>query len=357
MNTRPKIDEIDVKILKALLKDPRTSFTEIAKDCRMSTNAIRIRFKQLKEGGVIKGAIMQVNPKSLGFNCIAYLKIQTDINEEAKVRDFLEKTPCIIWVSQQIDKFNITSFLALKTVDELAHTVEQIKNHSHVLEVEVGIWIDVTQLDHTDNLVIETFDGVPHTSELTSKDENPEPKIAHSHVVSELAEDKHSIALQEVDKIDLQIIRILSEDASISFRKVAEQLGISTQSVIRRYDRLKKEEVLTYSSITVNLKKLGYLGYATLGIKISNKHKISKIFEKILQVPNIIIAFRILGPFQIVVGVPFTNIEQLFERCQEVGKIQGVTQIDLFVHKQFPEWPLNFFTKLVSKRLQKNLRK
>lgn len=258
-----------------------------------------------------------------------------------------------IWVSQQIDKFNITSFLALKTVDELAHTVEQIKNHSHVLDVEVGIWIDVTHLDHPENLVIETYDGLPHTNEKTSEEENSEPKIVHSHVVSELAYDKNSTAPQELDKIDLQIIRILSEDASMSFRKVAEQLDISTQSVIRRYNRLKKEEVLTYSSITVDLKKLGYVGYATLGIKISNKHKISKIFENILQVSNIIIAFRILGPLHILVGVPFMNIEQLFELYQEVGKIQGITQIDLFVHKQFPKWPLNLFTKLVSKQLQK----
>jgi DNA-binding Lrp family transcriptional regulator len=43
----------------------------------------------------------------------------------------------------------------------------------------------------------------------------------------------------------------------MSFRKVAEMLGISTQAVIRRYNRLKKN-VLSYSSITVNLEKLGY---------------------------------------------------------------------------------------------------
>lgn len=101
MSIRPKIDEIDVKILKALLKDPRTSFAEIAEDCGMSTNAIRMRFKQLKEEGVIQGAIMQLNPKSLGYDCIAYLRIQAHINEEANVRDFLKKIPCIFGLANK----------------------------------------------------------------------------------------------------------------------------------------------------------------------------------------------------------------------------------------------------------------
>jgi Lrp/AsnC family transcriptional regulator for asnA, asnC and gidA len=351
LNTQPKIDEVDVRILKALLKDPRTSFADIAKDCEMSANAIRMRFKRLKKEGVIKGAIMQVNPKSLGYDCICHLGIQVDVNEEANVLEFLEKTPCIIGSNQQIGKFNIVSFLALKNVDELAHTVELVKSHPHVFSVEVGIWVDVVQLDHPDNLVIEPVDELPHISELTSKDEKPKPKIIHSNVVSELAEEKHLTVSHELDKTDLLIIGILSENARMSFRKIAEQLGISTQSVIRRYNRLKKD-VLPYSSITVDLEKVGYMGYASLGTTISNQYKISKIFERILQIPNIITAFRVLGPVHIVVGVPFANIEQLFKLYQEVAKIPGVIQIDLFLHKQFPKWPLNIFPKLVSKLLQ-----
>lgn len=96
MSVRPKIDEIDVRILRILLKDPRTRFAEIARDCKMTTNAIRMRFKRLKETGVIKGAIMQVNPKSLGYNCIAFLGIQADANNETSVYDFLEKIPSIV---------------------------------------------------------------------------------------------------------------------------------------------------------------------------------------------------------------------------------------------------------------------
>lgn len=80
MNNRPKIDEIDVKIMRALLKSPRASFTEIAENCRKSTLTINKRFNRLKNMGIRTGAITQINPKSFGYSCIADL-IQTDINE------------------------------------------------------------------------------------------------------------------------------------------------------------------------------------------------------------------------------------------------------------------------------------
>ena len=90
---------------------------------------------------------------------------------------------------------------------------------------------------------------------MTAKREEATPKIIHSDAVSDLAENKESTATHELDKIDLLIINILSENAFMSFRKVAEKLRISTQAVIRRFNRLKKG-VLVYSSITVNLHSL-----------------------------------------------------------------------------------------------------
>lgn len=244
MSVRPKIDEVDVSLLKTLLKDPRTIFTEIAKDCGLSTNAIRMRFKKLKKTGVITGAIMQVNPKSLGFNCIAFLMIQADTNQETSVYDFLEKTPSIIKNFTQIGRYNIISFVALKSVGDLSHTIEHVRSHPYIRNVEHGILIDVTNMDHPESLIIDTFNGLTHTTGQLSKNEDSKTMITSSHV-SELAAENHLWASHELDKIDLQIIRVLSENADMSFRKVANQIGISTPNLIGRYKRLRKE-VLPY---------------------------------------------------------------------------------------------------------------
>jgi Lrp/AsnC family transcriptional regulator for asnA, asnC and gidA len=345
LNVRPKIDETDITILKTLLNDPRTSFADIAKDCGMSTSTIRMRFKRLKKDGIITGAITQVNPKNLGYNCIALLSIQAAANEEKSVYNFVEKIPEVIKSFQPIGRYNILTFAALKSTDELAHTVEQINSHPHVRNVQECILVDIVLMDHPKNLVIEPFNGLTHTAELMPKDENPQPVVMPSHV-AEAAEESHSKGSYNLDKLDKAIMAILSRNADMPFRKVAKKVDVSTQSVIRRYNRLRKT-VLPYSSITLDLRKLGYIGTAIFYIKTSHQHTTSNVFNKLLRVPNIIVAFKCLGTIDIAVTAPFSNFNQLLKLKEEISKTPGVNQIELLVNKPFPTWPLNLSAQLL----------
>jgi len=345
LNDRPKIDEIDIKILKTLLNDPRTSFAEIAKDCGMSTNTIRVRHKRLKETGVITGATMQINPKSLGYNCIALLSIQTAANEEKRVHEFVKNIPNIIDIFQPIGNYNIHGLAALKSIDELAHTVDCIKSNPHVIDVKEYIWVDAMRMDHPNNLVIEPFDGSPHTAEMLSKDENPKPAIISSHV-AETVEESHPEGSYDLDKVDKAIIAIVAKNANLSFRKVAKKVGISTQSVIRRYNRLRKT-VLHYSSITLNLRKLGYIGTSLFYIKTSHQHATSNVFDELLRVPNVIAACKCLGTSDIFAVAPFSDFEQLYKIKQGICKTPGVKQMEVFFDKAFSSWPKSPLTRFL----------
>ena len=53
-----KLDEIDVKILHALIRDARTNLKDIAKECGVSSNAIFKRVKHLRDEGVIVGTVL-----------------------------------------------------------------------------------------------------------------------------------------------------------------------------------------------------------------------------------------------------------------------------------------------------------
>jgi DNA-binding Lrp family transcriptional regulator len=276
--------------------------------------------------------------------------IQADTNEKKSVIDFLEKNPNIILCTKMIGKYNLLSIVALKSIKDLVQFKEQIIRHTSIRNVQEHIWVDVTMINHPENLVIETFDGLPHTTELTPKDENPRSTIPSPHV-AELAEEYHLEASHELDKIDLQILRILSENACVSFRKMAKQLGISPQSVIRRYKRWKKT-VAPYSSVTLDLKKIGYEGTAVFFVKCFCQYDISEVLDELLRVPNVIVAHRCLGPIDIVLAVPFTNVNNLFKLNDEIAKTPGVEQLELVVGELFPKWPLNVFTPLFSKQLQ-----
>ena len=133
------IDAVDIKILKTLLINARTSFSEIAKECGMSTNTIRMRFKRLQNQGIITGSITQLNPKKLGYNCIAFLMIRPDANKETDVCDFVQKIPNIISCFRPVGRFCIHCFIASKNVDEFSLIIDQIRANQHVLEIKEAI--------------------------------------------------------------------------------------------------------------------------------------------------------------------------------------------------------------------------
>ncbi|NIO37062.1 AsnC family transcriptional regulator, partial [Candidatus Bathyarchaeota archaeon] len=48
----------------------------------------------------------------------------------------------------------------------------------------------------------------------------------------------------EMDQTDLSIVRKLTVDARMSFRKIAKELGISPDTVINRYKALQEKGVI-----------------------------------------------------------------------------------------------------------------
>lgn len=344
MSDCPPIDAVDAKILKKLLINARTSFSEIAKECGLSTNTIRMRFKRLQNQGIITGSITQLNPKKLGYNCIAFLMIRTDANNETNVCEFVQKIPNIISCFHPVGRFCIHCFIASKDVDEFSLIIDGIRAHQHVLEIQQAIWVDVVNMDHPENLIINTSNRILHADELLVEKEDGESSIAHYKVKS--LTEKSLEESYELDKIDRSIIRIVAGNAFISFRKIAELLSISTQSVIKRYNGMR-HFVLPFSSITVNLQKLGYNFLAVFILKTAYDDTSPDVVENIINLPNILVAIKMVGAFDMLVAAPFTNFNQLMEIKQRICRTPGVNEIELFVNEAFSSWPLNLFAQIV----------
>jgi len=47
--------------------------------------------------------------------------------------------------------------------------------------------------------------------------------------------------LIKLNEVDLQIVDMLSNDSRLPFRKIAEEIGVSIDTIARRYERLKKQ--------------------------------------------------------------------------------------------------------------------
>ena len=91
-----QLDETDRKILKALIKNARMPYLEIARECGVSGAAIHQRVKKMENNGIINGSKLLVNPKAIGLDICAFIAVSLKSNHYNEVIDVLKKIPEIV---------------------------------------------------------------------------------------------------------------------------------------------------------------------------------------------------------------------------------------------------------------------
>ncbi len=328
MQPRKKIDQIDSKILKILLMNSRTSFTDIAKECKITIGAVRMRYKNMIKAGIINGQIMQVNPNSLGYKCIADIGILTAIENEKTVIEFLKTRPYIMHTFGMFGKYNIAIKVALKDLKDLTTIIEDLESNIYIKHVDPMIWANANDMDHCENLIIKPMPNVTEDSILFKK----MPPISNEEVV--------------LDERDRQIAKILSGNSRMPFKKIAEQLGISTKNTIQRFKKLEGN-LLGLSTITLDLTKLGYTAMVHNFIKVSNRSKMPEVYSQILKLPNTIVLIRLIGVYDLMIINVLEDFNDEFNLMDQMRKIQYIESVDTYISPVFKAQPLNVFYPLL----------
>lgn len=82
------MDEFDRKILAALRKDGRITFTELAQRVGLSKTPCQQRVRRLLESGLIVGFRAIVDPVKLGLDHVAFAEVKLSDTRETALREF-----------------------------------------------------------------------------------------------------------------------------------------------------------------------------------------------------------------------------------------------------------------------------
>jgi Lrp/AsnC family transcriptional regulator for asnA, asnC and gidA len=137
-----EIDEIDVNIIRALQRDARANFSDIARDCGVSTDTISKRFRKMRRAGIIKGTTILLNPKSFGYDCVASLGIDVIYPHLEDVVEFIHRMPEIVFCTTSMGRYDVFCIAVLRNVGRLSQVKDLIKGHPVVREVTTSIWVD-----------------------------------------------------------------------------------------------------------------------------------------------------------------------------------------------------------------------
>ncbi|MDH5380840.1 MAG: Lrp/AsnC ligand binding domain-containing protein [Cyclobacteriaceae bacterium] len=94
MNKEYELDDIDRKILEALMKDAKKPYTEVAKKAFVSGGTVHVRMRKLEDAGIVEGTTLKVNYSKLGFDITAFIGI------------YLEKSALYDMVIEELRKIN-----------------------------------------------------------------------------------------------------------------------------------------------------------------------------------------------------------------------------------------------------------
>jgi len=139
-----------------------------------------------------------------------------------------------------------------------------------------------------------------------------------------------------MDETDSFIIKRMTEDARVSFRKIAKELGVSPDTVISRYRRLQEKGVIRGSTVVLDPKKIGYKGMAAFMIDTSPPRvtaaevtppKTSSILEKVIKMPDIILATKTVGDHDLLAIAVIRDVEHLIATGADIAKIPGVKDL------------------------------
>ncbi|MBR5138408.1 MAG: Lrp/AsnC ligand binding domain-containing protein [Alistipes sp.] len=118
------LDSTDRKILRFLIKNARTPFLEIARECGISGAAIHQRIKKLEDMGVIQGSRLVVAPKSLGFDVCAFISIRvSDITQQEDTVERLKEIPEIVECHYITGSYNLMVKLYCIDNEHLMRTI------------------------------------------------------------------------------------------------------------------------------------------------------------------------------------------------------------------------------------------
>jgi DNA-binding Lrp family transcriptional regulator len=317
----PKINELDSKILKTLLKDGRKGYDEIAKECGVSANNVWKRCRAMNRKGIINGATVQMNFGHFGYDALATLLISVEAQQLEQVMEFIEKITEVRAYRQYNSVYNVRAVAILRNLNELDHVKQVIKRKLPTMGLKTYIWTGVRNIPENLNLT-----GAP-------KDTYERNQQSFERGIPALGE---RIVIDELDK---QIVAKLTLDGRASFTKIAKEIGSSTDTVVKRYHRLREKGAIKVS-IQINPNKIGYASILDFNIAFTALGGLSDtVVESLAKIPDVIIIAKTSGDYDLQLTAMIRDISQSFAIQDQIARISGITKIEASARKIPYRWP------------------
>jgi len=139
------------------------------------------------------------------------------------------------------------------------------------------------------------------------------------------------MAVQRLDNLDKQILRMVAEDARVPFLEVARACNVSGAAIHQRIQKLTSMGILKGSQFVIDPEKIGYETCAYIGLNLKNPEDFDQVLEALKQIPEVTECHYTTGNFDMFIKIYARNNHHLLtiihDQLQPLGLSSSQTLI------------------------------
>ena len=125
---------------------------------------------------------------------------------------------------------------------------------------------------------------------------------------------------------NLELIRVLKEDARRPYVDLARIFGVSEAAVRKRIRRLEEEGVIRKYTVVVDLRRLGYGVHVLIGLDASPE-KFLSVVEELKKLDEVINLYTSTGDHMMLAECWFKDSQELSEFVKKLNNLDGVIRV------------------------------
>ena len=136
----------------------------------------------------------------------------------------------------------------------------------------------------------------------------------------------------EIDKVDLDILNILSADAKKPYTEVARKVFVSSGTVHVRMNKMEDAGIVQGSTLNLDFSKLGYGLTAFLGIYLSKSSLYDEVLEQLSQIKEVVSIHYTTGNYSMFLKLLCRDTGNLKDILHDnIQKIDGIERTETII--------------------------
>ncbi|WP_018627045.1 Lrp/AsnC ligand binding domain-containing protein [Niabella aurantiaca] len=135
-----------------------------------------------------------------------------------------------------------------------------------------------------------------------------------------------------LDKLDLQIIQHMMEDAEISYADLGKKLFVSGGTIHVRIKKLQKDGIVKGTKLNTDLKLLGYDVIAFIGIYLKESSLYDSVAKELYKLKEVVRLNYTTGNYSMFAEIICKDISELRNVLHEkLQKIKGIERTETLI--------------------------